>query len=592
MKGLSEIKNELRKDIEEGMKKENIPGLAISLVDRDGIIWSEGFGYTDRSEEKKVDSKTLFSIQSTGKTLTAASFLLSVQDGKIGLDDRLVDYYPEFSVKSRFDTDEVSKITFRHLLSHKAGLTHEAPEGSNYDAGDCTFEEHIKSINDTWLKSKVGQEYAYSNLGFDLVAYVLQKMSGMSFPEYVNEVLAEPLGIEHLIYDKEEAMATGNAAVGYTGSFPSKFENMVIYGAGCPYMSVDGLSRYVMMQLNDGKVDGERLIDETLLDEMRAVQFPADRQEGGYGLGLGYNPYMFPGVDVYHHGGGGFGFLGYMMWAQGPGYGVVVESNQEAFNSTFMNVAAKAMKMMLDKEGIELDESKEKVYTDLPEMEMSIGELKRYEGSYVCATFEMVLEVKEDELKAAIGDMEFTLTPHSETVFTTDKPPGMEFFFDNGEPEHIEYMNSQGDINYFYNQFVNKERNYETEGLEERFGIYIGKMYGNPFYVGLKMDDGNLKLYFHGSEYVMDEYEPGVFFTAHGESLEFSEDELIFRNIRSERFELDLEEIFEAADNYPEDRRAYIPSLMDLAGVLKFLDMEDYEKVQEKAEELKEEHFS
>ncbi|MGM0510633.1 MAG: serine hydrolase domain-containing protein, partial [Thermoplasmatota archaeon] len=216
MVDIDRIKEGLEGYIEAGMKKQNIPGLAISIVGRDGILWSEGFGYTDRTKQREIDSKTLFSIQSTGKTLTAVSFLRAVQKGWVGLDDKLLDHYPEFTIKSRFDTDEVSKITFRHLLSHKAGLTHEAPLGSNYDMGDCTFEEHIESISDTWLRSRVGTEYSYSNLGFDLVAYVLQRKSGKSFPEYVNEELAEPLGIDKLFYDKEEAIAYGNTAVGFS----------------------------------------------------------------------------------------------------------------------------------------------------------------------------------------------------------------------------------------------------------------------------------------------------------------------------------------------------------------------------------------
>ncbi len=569
------IREELEEYIEAGMKEQNIPGLAISIVGKDGILWSKGFGYTDRTKKKRVDSKTLFSIQSTGKTLTAVSFLRAVQKGWIGLDDRLLEYYPEFTIKSRFDTDEVSKITFRHLLTHKAGLTHEAPLGSNYDMGDCTFEEHIESISDTWLRSEVGTEYSYSNLGFDLVAYVLQRESGKSFPEYVKEEVAEPLGIDKLFYDKEEAMAYGNTAVGYSGNFESKFNNMMIYGAGCQYISVDGLSPYVKMQLNNGLVNDEKFLDKGLLYEMRTVQMPTEKQEGGYGLGLGYNPYLFQGVDVYHHGGGGFGFLGMMMWAED--HGVIVETNQEVYNSLFMDLTVKALKMLLEESGIEIKQGKNKIFDDKTEIDLSKDELKKYLGSYICDTLEMNIRLKDEKLKGGLEGMEFTLTSIGDDRFTTDKPPGMKFFFDGDKPKYVEYMNSEGNIYYFYYQDISKDRIYHTKNLEEKLKLYRGYMYGNPFFTALKIEEGNLMLYFHGCKYVLNEYRPDLLFTAHGEDLELKEDKMIFRNIECREYDFDMD--------IDEDRLTYPPSMYDLASALKFLGDKRHERVKELADE-------
>ncbi|MFO7792728.1 MAG: serine hydrolase domain-containing protein [Candidatus Saliniplasma sp.] len=583
MVDIDRIKEGLEGYIEAGMKKQNIPGLAISIVGRDGILWSEGFGYTDRTKQREIDSKTLFSIQSTGKTLTAVSFLRAVQKGWVGLDDKLLDHYPEFTIKSRFDTDEVSKITFRHLLSHKAGLTHEAPLGSNYDMGDCTFEEHIESISDTWLRSRVGTEYSYSNLGFDLVAYVLQRKSGKSFPEYVNEELAEPLGIDKLFYDKEEAIAYGNTAVGFSGNFETKFKNMMIYGAGCQYMSVDGLLQYVKMQLNNGLVNEDTFLEKDLLDEMRTVQMPAERQEGGYGLGLGYNPYMFQGVDIYHHGGGGFGFLGMMMWAQEEGYGVIVETNQEVYNSLFMDLTVKALKMVLEESGVEIKQGKNRIFDDKAEIDLSIDVLKKYQGSYICDTLEMNIKLEDKKLKGDVDGMEFALTPIGDGRFTTDKPPGMKFFLDGGKPEYVEYMNSEGNIYYFYYQDISKDRIYDTKNLEDKLKLYRGYMYGNPFFTALKIEEGNLVLYFHGCKCILNEYRPNLFFTAHGESFELKEDKMIFRNIEHRGYDFRMDK---ADMNNDENRLTYPPSMYDLAGALKFLGDKRHERVKELADEL------
>ncbi len=112
---MEEIIKTLRRDIMAIMEEEDIPGLAISLINKDGILWTEGFGFTDRSESRKVNPDTIFSIGSTSKSITAVAFLRAVQKGIISLDDRLITYYPEFTINNRYSNDDINKISFRHL---------------------------------------------------------------------------------------------------------------------------------------------------------------------------------------------------------------------------------------------------------------------------------------------------------------------------------------------------------------------------------------------------------------------------------------------------------------------------------------------
>ena len=87
-----------------------------------------------------ITSTTQFSIQYISKTYTAFEFMLSVQDGKVSLDDSLKKYVPTFSVKNKDGQEYSFEITFRHLLKHRSGLAHEAPVGNNFEYG--AFEEH------------------------------------------------------------------------------------------------------------------------------------------------------------------------------------------------------------------------------------------------------------------------------------------------------------------------------------------------------------------------------------------------------------------------------------------------------------------
>ena len=96
----------LGKEIPAKMREYNIPGMAYSIISKEGIDWIECFGYTDTSQMVAVDKNTLFSLQSTTKSVTSVAFLLAVQDDHVGLDDSIVDHVPEFYVNSRFDIEK------------------------------------------------------------------------------------------------------------------------------------------------------------------------------------------------------------------------------------------------------------------------------------------------------------------------------------------------------------------------------------------------------------------------------------------------------------------------------------------------------
>ena len=197
--------NSLSSRIQEGMKKENIPGLSIAIVDNGKIIWSNGFGFTDNSKQQPVSDSTLFSIQSVSKTYTTIGFIRASERLGIKLDDKLVRFYPAFTIKTHYGNNEIGKITFRHLLSHWAGFPHEAPLGGNYDERYASFNEHIASLSDSWMKAPVGTRYSYSNVGVDLVGYTLQIVSKKPFEQYMKAEVLEPLGMKDSTFSFSDA---------------------------------------------------------------------------------------------------------------------------------------------------------------------------------------------------------------------------------------------------------------------------------------------------------------------------------------------------------------------------------------------------
>lgn len=137
---IADIIAKYRQEIPQRMQQENVPGLAIAVVDDQNILWEEGFGYSDWDHRIPVTPNTLFSIQSMSKSFTATATMFAAQDRLVDLDVPITTYLPDFHVNSIFEEHPEQKITMRMLLSHTAGFVHEAPIGGNSDLPGHTFE--------------------------------------------------------------------------------------------------------------------------------------------------------------------------------------------------------------------------------------------------------------------------------------------------------------------------------------------------------------------------------------------------------------------------------------------------------------------
>jgi CubicO group peptidase (beta-lactamase class C family) len=297
------------------MAEQDISGLAIAVADDSQVLWSEGFGFTDNDHKTPITPNTMFSVQSISKNVTAAAVLLAVQDGLLDLDAPITTYLPDFTVHSIFEAHPERKITLRMLLSHTAGFTHEAPIGNNMDLGPVVFEDHITSISDTWLRFPVGTGYAYSNLGVSLAGYILQRVTGVPFANYVEDKLLHPLGMVNSSFDMAQIRANPNRAVGHNWPLPQVPLEIPIVPEGGLYTSANDMAKYIQFHLNWGSINGQNLLDPALLDEMYTVPAPAQGSRAGYALGVSrFAWYKGRNAILLNHGGGGFGFQASLWW--------------------------------------------------------------------------------------------------------------------------------------------------------------------------------------------------------------------------------------------------------------------------------------
>jgi len=325
------VVDEYRVRIPQLMADQGVPGLAVALVDADEVVWVEGFGHLDGSHSPAVTADTIFGIQSISKVFTATAVVQAAAAGRLDLDEPISTYLPEFTVHSAFEEHPERSITLRMLLSHTAGFTHEAPVGNNNELQPGEFDEHVRSISDTWLRFPVGTGYAYSNLGIDLAGYILEQVEGQPFPEVLHDSLLAPLGMDRSTFDREQIRSADDRAVGHVDPYPEPPLDVGMTAAGGMYTSAADLARFLRFQLNDGSIDGHVVLDAGWMEEMREIPGPTAGAPAGYALGLSRHRWNHwpQSPDLFEHGGGGFGFSAGLWWSPPLGIGVAILTNDD-----------------------------------------------------------------------------------------------------------------------------------------------------------------------------------------------------------------------------------------------------------------------
>ena len=285
-------------------EKNHFPGYAFGIVLDGKLIYSGSSGYTDIDKKTPATTKSMFRIASMSKSFTAMAILKLRDEGKLKLDDPACLYIPE--LKDQSLTTDAPVITIRYLLSHSAGFPEDNPWG------DRQLAKTEKDLVDLIKKgisfsNDPGLNYEYSNLGFTMLGYIIHKVSGMTYEEYIKKNIWQPLGIKA---EWEYANIPANElAHGYRWLNENwREENLLhdgIYGSmGGMITNVETFSKYVAFHLSawpptnekeTGPVKRSSVREMHQLHRMNTVigdyKFPSGRRSAvstGYAYGLNY----------------------------------------------------------------------------------------------------------------------------------------------------------------------------------------------------------------------------------------------------------------------------------------------------------------
>jgi CubicO group peptidase (beta-lactamase class C family) len=177
--------------------KSNTPGCAILVAKKGQVIYKKAFGSANLELNVPMQADMVFKIASVTKQFTAVAILKLVEQGKIGLQDSLQKYIPDFPSKGH-------TITIEHLLTHTSGIRDYMQidfRGINMERWDYTPKQLIDSFKHYALAFEPGTKFSYSNSGYYLLGYIIEKVSGKPYQRYIEDNLLTPLGLTHSFFD-------------------------------------------------------------------------------------------------------------------------------------------------------------------------------------------------------------------------------------------------------------------------------------------------------------------------------------------------------------------------------------------------------
>ncbi|HEY2580267.1 MAG TPA: serine hydrolase domain-containing protein, partial [Mucilaginibacter sp.] len=180
-------------------EQNHFPGLVYGIIVDGKLVHTGGVGYTDITNKNEATSQSDFRIASMSKSFTAMAILKLRDEGKLRLDDPLYLYIPE-AKNMKLLTKDAPPITIRTLLTHAAGFPEDNPWGDRQLANtdQQLIDIYKKGVS---FSTVTGSGYEYSNLGFATLGYIIKKVSGKTYEEYITENILKPLGMTHTYWE-------------------------------------------------------------------------------------------------------------------------------------------------------------------------------------------------------------------------------------------------------------------------------------------------------------------------------------------------------------------------------------------------------
>jgi len=351
------------------MKRAKFPSLLACIIEDDEVKWSKGYGFYDLENRKSATENTIYNMGSITKTITGTALMQLWEQGFFDLDEDVNNYLP-FSLRNPNFPD--NPITFRMLLSHSSSLNYESGiDGVKYYgwinfSSDPPFEgypypwleEHLIPggqwyYSNRWSGTyKPGELSVYSNVNFDIIAYLVELISNEPFLDYCSNHIFQPLEMYRTSFNLSE-LDIDNVAIPYhyhnygylkinelsyileEFAPPDKYWRVHMYPVGGLYTTVSDFSHFLIAHMNGGMYNGVRILEEDTIEEMHRIQPPGNMEEGLQYYGLAWIIFkdpLFFNVTISGFSGDTYGVSTWMVYIPSEKIGAIYFSNGDRQN--------------------------------------------------------------------------------------------------------------------------------------------------------------------------------------------------------------------------------------------------------------------
>ena len=301
------------------------PGAALAVT-RDGeVIYQQGYGMANLEYDIPITTTSIFDIASVSKQFAAFAIATLSHEGKFLLDDDIRTYLPDMP-------DFGNIITIRHLLHHTSGLRDWVQSLVIAGVGmeDVISFRHILKMarHQNTLNFEPGSEFLYSNTGYNLLAEIVETVTGDSFREWTDTHIFKPLGMTNSHFHDDHQMILKNRAYSYqaveNGEFKHAVNNTTALGSSSLYSTVEDLAKWILNFDNTG------IGEQTVIEQMHQRGVLNNGEQIKYALGLNIDTYR--DLQTVGHSGSWRGFRSHLMRFPDQKFGVVILCNLDTFN--------------------------------------------------------------------------------------------------------------------------------------------------------------------------------------------------------------------------------------------------------------------
>lgn len=359
------------------------PGAVIGVLKEGELVFSRAYGKANLTHNIDFNLDMPTNIGSVSKQFTAMAVLLLEKEGKLSLGDDVRKHVPELP-----DLGEV--VTIKNLLNHTNGwreVYNMLPIKGWYGEDRLLKQEVIRILQaQTDLQAEPGTKYNYNNSAFIMAAEIVERVSGESFPEFVQKNIFDPLGMEHSYVRKNPSTIIPNAAQGYTMKDDAYVESGDLdasYGAGAIYSTPTDLALW-LNNFESAKIGGKDVVEKLVT---RGILKNGDTLDYGLGIGVG----TYKGLKQYVHGGADIAHRARLLYFPEIRSGVITLSN----NASFSGANAGKIADLYFSEFLQSDKI-EKGGNDF-EFTMDSETLEQYTGKFRADDIGLIVEFKLED---------------------------------------------------------------------------------------------------------------------------------------------------------------------------------------------------